>query len=176
MKATVAPLLIGIAFGWLLDRAELTRFQRIVGIYRLRDFTVLQFLGTAIVAGAFAVLALRSLGFVATVVITPTHLAADAIGGGLFGIGMAVAGFCPGTIVAGAGGGRLDYLVPGGLGLIAGALAYGATFRWVGALGRIGALGIPTLPSLLGVSDWLLAIVLAEVAALGFYALERARD
>jgi uncharacterized membrane protein YedE/YeeE len=171
MRTILVPLVIGLVFGWLLDHAELTRPQRIVGIYRLRDFTVLQFLGTAIVAGAFVVLALRALGLAGAFVITPTNLASDAVGGALFGVGMSAAGFCPGTIAAGAGAGRLDYLVAGGLGLCAGALAYGATFRWVGALAHAGALGAPTLPSLIGVSDWLLLIVLAEVTVLGFYAL-----
>jgi uncharacterized membrane protein YedE/YeeE len=173
--SVLAPLVIGIAFGWLLDRAELTSFHRIVGVYRLRDFTVLKFLGTAIVTGALTVLAIGALGFSNTVAVTPTTLLSDAVGGALFGVGMSLAGFCPGTIVAGAAGGRLDYLVAGGLGLVAGALAYGATFRWVGRLGGIAALGIPTLPAMLGVSDWLFVVVLAELATIGFYALERYR-
>jgi len=101
----VAPLVIGILFGLLLNRAGLTRYDRIVGVYRLTDLTVLKFLLTAIVVGAISVLGAQALGLTDAVPIPGTHLGADVLGGGLFGIGMAVAGFCPGTIVAGAGTG-----------------------------------------------------------------------
>ncbi len=172
--SVLLPLVVGIAFGALLERGGLTRHERIVGVFRLRDFTVLKFLLTAIVAGAALGQAAVSLGLAAALPVTGNHLAANAAGGALFGVGMAVAGFCPGTIVAGAGTGRLDALLPGLLGLAAGALAFGflqASFQ--PALASVAALGPVTLPSLLGASPWLVILLLAEVSLLAFYFIER---
>jgi uncharacterized membrane protein YedE/YeeE len=168
------PLVIGVAFGWLLDRAGLTRYERIVGVYRFTDLAVLKFLVAAIVVGAAAIQASLALGLTTVLPVTPTRLLADAVGGLLFGVGMASAGFCPGTIVAGAGVGRLDYLIPGGAGLVAGALAFGWTSPYfMPALAPVGDLGPTTIPAELGVSGWPVVVLLAEVAAIGLYAVER---
>ncbi len=175
MSAVLPPLAIGIVFGWLLDRAGLTRFERIFGVYRLTDLSVLKFLGSGIVAGAVAVAAARALGFAPTVPVAATNVPAQALGGALLGAAMAIGGFCPGTIVAGAAVGRVDYLVAGGGGLVAGALAFDATAHVVGVpLAGSACAGALTLPSLLGVSGGLFVALLAEIATLGFYALERA--
>lgn len=168
------PLAVGILFGMLLNRAGLTRYERIVGVYRFTDLTVLKFLLTAIVVGAAAIQAALSLGLVASVPTPGLHLGADLVGGALFGVGMATAGFCPGTIIAGAGRGQLDYLVGGGCGLLTGALVYGWSYSaFMPRLLRVGAGGAVTVAGILGASPWLVVILLAELALLGFYAIER---
>jgi uncharacterized membrane protein YedE/YeeE len=170
----LVPLLVGVAFGVLLQLAGLTRYERISGVYRLTDLSVLKFLGTAIVVGAILVQGALSLGFVDAVPLPATHLAAQLAGGALFGVGMAVAGFCPGTVVAGAGAGYLDALIPGVAGLFVGALAHAVLEADLPrSLARAQAGAATTLPALLGVSPWLLLALLAELALLGFYALER---
>jgi hypothetical protein len=170
----LVPIAIGVTFGVLLERAGLTRYDRIVGVYRFTDLAVLKFLGAALVVGAIAVESARGLGWVTTLPVTPTHVLAQALGGILLGTGMAAAGFCPGTVVAGAATGRLDYLVPG----FAGALAGSYAFAWtaaavVPATAPIGDAGATTIPSALGVSGGLVVALLAEAALVGFYALER---
>lgn len=167
--SAVWPLLIGVVFGALLDRGGLTRHERIVGAFRFTDLAVEKLLLTALVVGAALIEAARGLGLVAGVPIVPTRLVADAVGGALFGVGMAVAGFCPGTIAAAAGTGRLDALVPGVAGLIAGALVHDA---FVPAI-EGGALGPVSIPSLFGVSPWLVILLLAEIAALLIYVSDR---
>ena len=123
----LAPIVLGVMFGVLLKQARLTRYDRIVGVYRFTDLAVLQFLGAALVVGAIAVQTARSLGLVPVLPVAPTHLMAQALGGILLGAGMAAAGFCPGTLVAGAATGRVDYLVPGLAGAFVGALLFGWT-------------------------------------------------
>ncbi len=167
----IEPLVIGVVFGFLLERGGLTRHERVVGVFRFTDLGMLKFLGSAIVVGAATAQAIVSLGFAASVAVVPTHLASQALGGLVFGAAMASVGFCPGTIFAGAGVGRLDALVPGVLGLLAGALVFGLAHP--AGLGSVGDLGHATLPGLAGVSAWLLVLVMAEAAALGFYWLER---
>ena len=160
----LAPILIGFAFGWLLERAGLTRYDRIAGVYRLTDLTVLKFLGSGLAAGAGALQIALWLGLASAAPAPATVLYANVVGGGLFGVGMAIGGFCPGTIVAGAAAGQLDYLVPGVAGLLVGAWI-APDVHWTGRL--------VTLPGLLGASGGVVALVLLEIALLGFYALER---
>ena len=103
-----------------------------------------------------------------------TYVAGNLVGGVVFGVGMALSGFCPGTVAAGAGEGRLDYLVPGMLGLFVGALAYGMAYdRIMPALAGLANVGPVTLAELAHTDALWLVIVLAELTALLFYALER---
>ncbi len=167
----VPALLVGFAFGWILQRAELSRYHRIAGVFRLRDLTVLKFLGSALVTSAIGIALLRTLGLaVAPVPVPATYALGNLLGGVVFGVGMALSGFCPGTIAAGVGEGRLDYLVPGALGLYTGAVIYGLAYDRVMPVVARGARSI-TLPQLLDVEPWLVVLLLAELALLGFYAL-----
>lgn len=169
----IAPLLIGFAFGFFLQKGKLGRYETIVNVFRFKDLTVVKFLMTAL---ATAMIALQLLPHSATVPVPDTYLAGNLIGGLLFGVGMAVAGFCPGTVAAGAGEGRLDYLIAGSAGLYFGAVAYGAAyphfFPWLASLGRLGPV---TGAGALGVRPWLLALVVAEAVALLLYTIERGR-
>ncbi|MCB9564975.1 MAG: YeeE/YedE family protein [Kofleriaceae bacterium] len=170
------PLAIGLTFGWLLHKAGLARYDRIVGVYRLRDLAVLELMLAALASAAIGVVGLGALGVADAVPVPTPALGAALIGGVVFGAGMALSGFCPGTIMVGVGEGRLDNLVAGSLGLIAGALAYGAAWPTLAPrLARLGDLGVTTLPRLLGVAPWLLALLLAEVAAGVLYLVVRPR-
>jgi uncharacterized membrane protein YedE/YeeE len=172
----LVPLFLGAVFGALLERGGLTRYVRVAGVFRFTDLALVKFLLAALASGAIAVQAALSLGLVTTLPVTPTHVAANLVGGALFGVGMALAGFCPGTILAGAGSGRLDALVPGGLGLLAGAWAFDHTGgAWREALAGAGDRGPTTVPTALGVSGWLVVVLLVEVTVLVFRVLERRR-
>lgn len=168
----IAPLVLGAAFGWLLQRAGLSRYERIVGIYRFRDLAVLKFLLSALVTAAVGVHALQVLGLAAAVPVPVTYAWGNLAGGVVFGVGMALSGFCPGTVAAGAGEGRLDYLVPGALGLFTGAVVYGLAYeRIMPALSRLARLGEATIPGALHVEPWLVILIFAEVVTVVFYAL-----
>jgi hypothetical protein len=92
----------------------------------------------------------------------------------IHGVGMAIAGFCPGTVIAGAGEGRLDNLVFGIPGLFAGALAFGWAWpAFFPAMARVGALGHVTFGEIAHVSPWIAVVSLAEVAFVVCYLVER---
>ena len=98
----------------------------------------------------------------------------NLVGGLVFGAGMALAGYCPGTVAAGAGEGKLDYLVSGFLGLFAGSLLFGLTYQAVFVpIAKIANLGNTTLPVILNVSPQLVAGVFILLVVLLFYFLER---
>jgi uncharacterized membrane protein YedE/YeeE len=60
-----------------------------------------------------------------------TSVLANVVGGSVFGVGMASAGYCPGTIVAEAGEGRLDAWMAGLSGLVVGAIVFGLLQRTI---------------------------------------------
>lgn len=169
----IAPLGLGAAFGWLLHKARLGRYETIVGVFSLRDPTVLQFLMAALAVAVVGVQVLAALG-VATVIPVPrSALVADLVGGVVFGAGMALAGFCPATVAAGAAEGRLDHLIAGVAGLYTGAVVLGLIYPSVVPLTRIADLGPITASRALGVSPWLLVVAVVEVAVIVIWAIER---
>ncbi len=171
--STAAPLVVGFFFGWLLQRAGLSHYDRIVNVFRFRDLAVLKFLLSALVTAAVGIRSLQSLGLAVTVPIPTTHVAGNLVGGLIFGVGMAISGFCPGTVAAGAGEGRLDYVIPGGLGLYSGAVAFGLLYpRIMPALSSVSA-GDVTFADLLHVEPWLVVVLFTELALITFYVLER---
>lgn len=88
---------------------------------------------------------------------------------------MASAGYCPGTIVAEAGEGRLDALFAGFAGLIAGALLFGLVEPFImPALTRVGGLGRVTFADLVGAKPWLALLVFAELVSLLLFVTRRA--
>jgi uncharacterized membrane protein YedE/YeeE len=118
---------------------------------------------------------LSSLGLASSVPIPSTFLVGNGLGGLLFGVGMATSGYCPGTVAAGAGEGRLDYLIPGMLGLCVGALAFGTAYPVVFPVLARGAQPGATLPAVLDADPWLVILVLGEVTVLAFARIDRVR-
>jgi hypothetical protein len=85
-------LATGIAFGFVLQKAQMTRYDKIVSFFRLTDLTMLKVMMGGILSGMVAVYALYSLGLV-NLHIKPTVLAANVLGGLVFGAGMLLLGF-----------------------------------------------------------------------------------
>jgi hypothetical protein len=170
----LVPVLLGFAFGFVLQKGGLTQYPKVAGVFRFAELTVLKFLLSALVTGAIAIRVLTAAGVVAAVPVSDTYLLGNLVGGMLHGVGMALVGFCPGTIVAGAGEGRLDNLVFGIPGLFTGALAFGWAWpAFFPALSRIGALGRITFGELIHASPALLVLLFALMVLILFYLVER---
>ena len=147
-------LVTGIVFGVLLQKGRVSKFEVIVGQFLFKDWTVVRMMGTAVVVGSVGVFALVAADL-ASLHIRPMLLGGVLLGAVLFGIGMAVFGYCPGTSVAGCGEGRRDALV-GVLGMFAGAATFVVFYEQlqpiIQALGDSGKI---TLPDLTNTSPWL---------------------
>lgn len=155
----------GFAFGWLLHRGRVTDYNVIVNQFLLRDFTVLKVMLSAIVVGGIGVLLLQRAGLTSYHV-KDANLLGVAIGACLFGIGMVVYGYCPGTGLAAIGTGSLHALV-GAVGMIVGAILYALSFDWIQAhILPVWALGKVRLPELTGIPDavWFLALTILVIA------------
>ena len=167
MLDIVKALLLGFLFGWALHKAGLTHYARIVNVYRFRDMTVMRFMLTALVVGAVGIQVGLDVGLAESAPIPPTSALANLVGGVVFGVGMATAGYCPGTVVAEAGEGRLDAWVAGLSGLLVGAMAFGLLQPVVmPPLSRVGSLGRVTVAGLTAASPWLVLLVIAQLVAL----------
>lgn len=172
----ILAAVFGLLFGFLLNKGRVTDYNVIVNLFRLRDWTVLRVMLTAILVGGIGVFAMMSLGWLEGWHIKDTNLLGLLLGGALFGVGMTVYGYCPGTGVAAIATGSLHALV-GFLGMIVGGIAYAFTYGWVKEnILSVGALGKIRLPDATPVPDIAWWIGLVVVAVVVFRLLGRGRD
>ena len=166
-------LVLGVVFGFLLNKAGLTHYYKIVNVFRLTDMAVLKFMMSGLAVAMVGLYAMRGLGWIEFPAIPATYIVGNLVGGLIFGVGMALAGYCPGTCVAGAGEGRLDYLIPGLLGFLVGGAAFGLTYESVfPQISRLAAYGNVTLGQLWNVNSWLLVTVFALMSLILFYLID----
>jgi uncharacterized membrane protein YedE/YeeE len=162
---------MGLLFGFLLHRGGVADYNVIVGQFRFRDFTVLKIMFTAILVGGVGVLVLHQTGH-AAYHIKPANMLGVSLGSALFGVGMVLYGYCPGTAVVALATGSL-HAVAGFLGMLAGGVLYAFSFRWVEAnIQKVAALGKLRLPEVTGIPDWGWFGILAGVAAVVFWWIE----
>lgn len=100
-------LLTGVLFGFLLQKGRVAKYQVILGQFLFKDWTVVKIMGTAVVVGAVGIFALLPTEAV-SLHIKPLVWGGIIAGGLLFGVGMTLLGYCPGTGVAACGEGRKD--------------------------------------------------------------------
>ena len=166
----IIGLITGFLFGFLLQKGEVLRFERQVGFMLLKDMTIIKFMLTAVLTGMIGIYAFHSAGIIALSV-KATNVAAIIVGGLLFGIGWAIAGFCPGTSVGALAEGRF-HAVWAILGMLTGAALYAEAYPFMKTnLLAWGAYGKITLPQLLGVSPWpvIAVFVFTGVGVLVFF-------
>lgn len=161
----VLGLLTGLAFGFLLQKGRVLRFEKQIGALLFRDMTILKFMLSAILVGMVGLLILQQAGVI-SFSHKPMNLGAILIGGSLFGAGWAVVGYCPGTSLGALGEGRW-HAIFAILGMVAGAMIYAELYPYLVStvlawqdFGKIG------LPETLSLAPWLV-VGLFWVAALG---------
>jgi uncharacterized protein len=166
-------LSLGILFGFALNKGGLTRYANIAGVFRFTNLTVIKFMLTALIVGAVGVYTLKSLGVLQFPNVPATYIVGNLVGGLVFGAGMSLAGYCPGTCAAGSGEGQIDYFIPGVLGLICGSVVFGLTYQQVfPPIAKLAALGSVTLPDLWKVNAFLLVGIFVILVLFLFYLLE----
>jgi uncharacterized protein len=165
-------LLIGAAFGFLLHRGRVTSCNVIVNQFRLKDWTVLKVMLTAIIVGGVGVMVMADAGL-AKYAPKDANLLGVALGAALFAVGMVIYGYCPGTALAAIATGSVHALV-GALGMIAGAVLYALSFDWVKAhILNVATMGKIRLPELIGVSPSVIFAALSIFAIAFFVWAER---
>jgi hypothetical protein len=156
--------LTGMAFGALLQRGRLSRFDVITGQLLLRDGRVIKTMASAVAVGSIGFHLLARKGKTSRD-IKPMKVGGVVGGAVLFGAGLALFGYCPGTSIAAAGEGRRDAMA-GVLGMLAGASAFVALYpRLKRIIEAGGDLGKKTLPAMTTTSaaPWVGALAASTV-------------
>jgi len=168
----LAGVVFGLAFGFLLQKGGVGKFNILIGQLLLQDWTVAKIMLTAIVVGMVGVFALHHFAKV-NLHLKPTRIGANIIGGLLFGAGFALMGYCPGTAAAALGQGSWDALF-GMAGLVVGSwifAEFSASLKMT--LEKWGDLGKVLLPDLLHVPRGVFVVIFAVLLTGGLFALER---
>lgn len=169
-----AAVVIGLFFGFFLERGGMGNPHKLTGVFYRTDFAVPKMMFSAILVAATGLCLLSDLKVLdmSRVWIIPTFLWPQLVGGALFGLGFLVSGYCPGTAVAGLASGRLDALVTmAGIG--SGTLLFSSLYPWLEGFYETSNMGTATLPELLHVNHWVLLAVVYVFAGIMFYAMER---
>lgn len=163
-------ILFGAIFGFLLHRGGVANYNVIVNQFRLLDWTVLKIMFTAIIVGGVGVLALHGIGH-AEYHIKPANVLGVAVGAAIFGVGMVVYGYCPGTGIAAIATGSVHALV-GAIGMLVGGILYALSFNWVkDHILTVGDFGKRRLPDA-GLADWVWFAILIAIAGVVFWLIE----
>jgi uncharacterized membrane protein YedE/YeeE len=142
----------GVVFGALLQKGRAAKYDVIIDQLLLRDGTVARIMGTAVAVGSAGVHALQSQGY-GKLEVKPLQLGGVLGGGLLFGAGMAILGYCPGTTLAALGEGRRD-AIAGALGMLTGAALFVRVYPTIKPALEAGDYGKVTLPGATATSPW----------------------
>jgi hypothetical protein len=93
MTTLLTALVLGAFFGFALNKAGLTKYHKIVNVFRFTDMAVLQFMMTALVVAMIGLYGLRALGLLEFPNIPGTYIVGNIVGGLVFGVGMALTGY-----------------------------------------------------------------------------------
>jgi hypothetical protein len=99
VAAWLLLLVLGIAFGAVLESAGFGNSRLLAAQFYFRNLTVLKVMFSAIVTAMTLLYLASGLGLLSldAMWINPTYLGPDVLGGLLMGVGFVIGGYCPGT-------------------------------------------------------------------------------
>ncbi len=159
MNELLSGAITGILFGFIMQKAQVIRYDRQLGALRFQDMTIVKFMLTTILVAMVGIYLLLDLGFI-KLSIKPLILGGNVLGGLIFGIGWGIVGYCPATAMGALGEGRYDSAF-GLVGMILGAGIYAEFYPLLkGTVLTWGNFGKITLPTALGINHWFVIIIL----------------
>ncbi len=167
--AVIAALVIGVAFGWFLERSGMGSARKLSGQFYLTDLTVFKMMFSAILTAMLGAFWLGRIGVLdlSRVYVPETFLGPQLAGGLVFGAGFAIGGLCPGTSCVAAASGRGDGLMLMA-GMFSGVLLTGLAFKPVEHFYMSTARGSLTLPQALHLPYGVVVAVIVCIAFVGF--------
>jgi len=171
-KKVLTAIVFGLAFGFLLQKGGVAKYNVLIGQLLLQDFTVVKIMVSAIIVGMVGIFTLNHFAKV-NLHLKPTRIGAQSIGGLLFGAGFALLAYCPGTGAAALGQGSWDVLF-GMAGLIAGSYLFAEMSGWLKkTVETWGEKGKLTLPDILHIPRLPFAYAAAVLLTVGLFFLQR---
>ena len=144
-------LLIGIMFGLILERAGFGTSKHIAPVFFFRNLRVSQMMVSAILTCAtlLTIAVYNGILDFNQIFIPTTYIWPYALGGALFGLGMVMSGWCPGTAAVGIATGKLDAAVFI-LGVMFGMSIYFDKFDQIASFANSSNVGRLTIDKLIG--------------------------
>jgi uncharacterized membrane protein YedE/YeeE len=172
-NAFFLALLIGLGFGYALERAGFSSSRRLAGVFYFTDMAVVKVMFTAIITAMLGLSYLLVFGWIQLdqIFLMPTIYGAQIVGGLLFGFGFAMGGWCPGTAAAGLAAGRIDALVFL-IGAIGGSILFNEIFPSIRLLYDAGDQGVQMAYDTVGMSRNWFILVFTLVAVASFWLSE----
>lgn len=170
----LAALIIGFAFGWVLERAGFSTSRKLAGVFYGYDFVVIKVFFTAAVTAALGLFLLNQMGllYFDEVWMPSTFLLPTIVGGVIMGIGFVMGGFCPGTSVPAAAIGKIDAMLFIA-GMIIGVYFYSFTYEWLWEdLRNSTNLGKVKMGDLLGIGEGLAVFGFIVIALVSFWLVD----
>src|SRR6266436_2011708 len=165
----LSAAITGGAFGYVIQRGGFCLMRALSNLYLMGDATIMRAYTLALLVAMVGVQALSTAGLV-DIPVRPFHWMSNVTGGLIFGAGMMLGGGCSGSTWYRTGEGAV------GAWIILLGFALGATAARLGSLAPVRASlqapaitiggAPPTLATMLGVSPWLVILVLAIAAAI----------
>lgn len=170
----VIALIIGIGFGFFLERAGLGSAKKLSAQFYGKDLTVFKMMFTAIITAMIGAFFLNWLGFLdlELVYLTPTFVLPQVLGGLVFGIGFIIGGYCPGTSCVASSTGSIDgfYNLAG---LLGGILIFGEIYPYLESIYTATPLGQITMVDYFDLPSGVLVFVITMIALAGFWVSEK---
>jgi uncharacterized protein len=165
----VIAFVIGIGFGFFLERAGFGSARKLTAQFYLTDMAVFKVMFTAIVTAMLGVFYLGWIGFldVSLVYLTPTYLLPQITGGLILGIGFVLGGYCPGTACVAVSTAKIDAIVYLA-GVLCGIFIFGEAFPVLKKFYNATPMGPVTLPQLLHLPYGLVVFFIVLMAVGGF--------
>jgi rhodanese-related sulfurtransferase len=172
--AYVVFLLIGFAFGYVLEIAGFGNSRKLAAQFYFKDMTVLKVMFGAIITAMVLIFAASAIGLLDynLIWVNPTYLWPGIVGGLIMGVGFIIGGFCPGTSLVGAATFKLDgvFFV---LGVFFGIFLFGETVSNFNIFWNSSYMGRITLPELFGLSTGVVVLLVVLMALFMFFGAEQ---
>lgn len=173
----VVAMLIGIGFGFVLERAGFGTARVLSGQFYGHDMTVFKVMFSAIVTAMLGLVVLGGVGVVNLPSVLQTATSGTFIwpmlvGGLVLGVGFIVSGYCPGTSLVASASGKIDGMMTF-LGVILGSVLFGELYPLLGSFAQSGAMGQKFLDQVTGIPRPLLALGVALMAVGMFFGAEK---
>ncbi len=166
----VIALLLGIAFGFILEASGFSSSRNITGAFYGYNFVVLRVFFTAVLVAMIGLLYFDYMGWIAMdmLYILPTYLTPMILGSIIMGFGFVLGGFCPGTSYTAIAIGKIDAMVFTG-GLFLGIFMFSETFPFFSDFYYSENMGNITISEMLGVSNEVFTFILVVVGLAAFW-------
>lgn len=107
---SIIAILIGIAFGFVLEASGFSSSRKLAGVFYGYDFAVLKVFFTAALVSVIGLYYMDYLGYldISQLYVHPTYIWGAIIGGAIMGVGFVAGGFCPGTSLCAVAIGKID--------------------------------------------------------------------